>query len=536
VNDEGTWATWSKNLSSQMLSKQPQALAKKQLKNNYDLYKEQYDEIMSLTNPAVRKRLLLDFSSKVDAEAAHLKAAAMPRQANKVLIPIPSLKPNEIYAPGYRDGETVVLIRHPHGGIFEIPELVVNNRNKEGQKILTSNPKDAVGIHPKAAEQLSGADFDGDAVLVIPNNDRSIKTSKPLDRLKDFDPKTSYKETPGMTYMSKKGIGKAMGDISNLITDMTIKGANNDEIANAVRHSMVVIDAYKHKLDYTRSARDHRIPELKKRYQGKSTGGASTLISLASAETRVNQRKERIEIDPKTGKIKYFETGDTYVDKKGKVQPKTIKVTRMSVEDDARKLSSGTPIEEIYADHANRLKALANTSRKDYVTTPNIQRSPTAAVTYKREVDSLKSKLNLAEGEQDRERQAQIIANSKLRLLKENEPALYEEKDKLKKIKGKLIDEARSIVRDGAKREKIDITTKEWEAIQSGAVSNNMLTKILNKADMDQVKSYAMPRTVKEITPAKETRIKAMLDRGYTQAEIGDQLGLSTSIISKFVQ
>ena len=41
---------------------------------------------------------------------------------------------NEIYAPNYRDGENVVLIRYPHGGIFEIPELIVNNKFAEKVK------------------------------------------------------------------------------------------------------------------------------------------------------------------------------------------------------------------------------------------------------------------------------------------------------------------------------------------------------------------------------------------------------------------
>ncbi len=45
-----------------------------------------------------------------------------------------------------------------------------------------------------------------------------------------------------------------MGKISNLITDMT-KGATQDEFARAVRHSMVVIDAEKHKLTTRRANR-----------------------------------------------------------------------------------------------------------------------------------------------------------------------------------------------------------------------------------------------------------------------------------------
>lgn len=46
-----------------------------------------------------------------------------------------------------------------------------------------------------------------------------------------------------------------MGVISNLITDMTLRGADEKELARAVKHSMVVIDAEKHGLDYKRSER-----------------------------------------------------------------------------------------------------------------------------------------------------------------------------------------------------------------------------------------------------------------------------------------
>ena len=67
------------------------------------------------------------------------------------------------------NGERVVLIRHPHGGTFEIPELTVNNKNPDARKIVgTIKSQDAIGIHHKVAEHLSGADFDGDTVLVIP--------------------------------------------------------------------------------------------------------------------------------------------------------------------------------------------------------------------------------------------------------------------------------------------------------------------------------------------------------------------------------
>src|SRR5699024_7671332 len=121
----------------------------------------------------------------------------LPRTEQHVLIPIPGMKDNEVYAPKYNQGERVVLIRHPHGGIFELPELIVNNRNPQASKVLGKNPRDAIGINAKVAEQLSGADFDGDTVLVVPNNSGSVKTSRPLKSLQEFDPKTEYKGFEG---------------------------------------------------------------------------------------------------------------------------------------------------------------------------------------------------------------------------------------------------------------------------------------------------------------------------------------------------
>ena len=75
-----------------------------------------------------------------------------------------------------------------------------------------------------------------------------------------------------------------MGRISNLITDMTLKDATEDELARAVRYSNTVIDAEKHHLDYKKSYSDNNIAELKEKYQGRYTKtgkyseGASTLI------------------------------------------------------------------------------------------------------------------------------------------------------------------------------------------------------------------------------------------------------------------
>jgi len=558
VNEEGDWRSWSKNLSSQVLSKQSPALAKKQLGLALDLKKEEFDEINSLTNPVVKKRLLESFADDCDSSAVHLQAAALPRQASHVILPITSLKQNEVYAPMYNNSENVVLIRHPHGGIFEIAEVTVNNKNKEAQGIM-KGALDAVGIHPSVASKLSGADFDGDTVLVIPNKSGSIKTSPALKALKDFDTKEAYAPYDGMktidggVYDAKTGKvdygGKKpktgpkqqeMGNVSNLITDMTIKGASTDEIARAVKHSMVVIDAEKHHLDYKRSAIENGIAELKKTYQPEGKHGAATLISRASSEKRVDFRTEgkkitdpktgktkRVYIDPKTGEKLYEYEPQTFVNKKGQVVRRTTKSTKLAEAKSAFELSSGTLMESIYAQHADSLKALGNKARLALLNTPNLKYSPSAKKTYADAVASLKKKLTLAIQNKPLERQAQLAANKVYRAKKEANPFMDESEKK--RLRGQALTEARA--RIGAKKTLINITDHEWNAIQAGAVSHNVASQIILNTDLDALKVRSTPRTAYKMTPTKVSRAKTMIAAGYTPAEVASALGVSTTTI-----
>lgn len=540
LNEEGTWDTWSRTLSSQMLSKQNPSLAKNQLGLSYDRKQAEYDEIMSLTNPTIRKKLLQSFSDSCDSAAVHLKAAALPRQSSRVILPVNSLKDNEIFAPGYKNGEKVVLIRHPHGGIFEIPELTVNNKNTAAKRML-GDAIDAVGVNHKVAGHLSGADFDGDTVLVIPNNSGAVKTAPALAKLKDFNPSVSYPKYDGMKAMTKKQTQSEMGKISNLITDMTIRGASMDELARAVRHSMVVIDAEKHNLNYKQSELDNNIPQLKNKYQGRSDAGAATLISKSSSEINVAERKARAyrdggPIDPATGRKMYTPTGESYIkttvsERTGAVKEKVIqrhtRSTKMAETDDARTLSSGTVIESVYATHANKLKALGNQARKSLISTPNSKYSPSAARTYAPEVESLKAKLNIAVRNSPLERKAQLLGTAMYDAKRQANSDL--DKNDLRKLKAASLNTARARV--GAKKTLIEITAKEWEAIQAGAISNNRLSDILDNADLNTVKQLAMPREHKGMSNAKTARAKAMLNRGYTMSEISDALGFSPSTI-----
>lgn len=560
LKSEGEWDNYNKSLSSQFLSKQPIQLIQKQLDLTYKGKAEEFDEIMSLSNPMVKQKLLNDFAEGCDKDAKHLSAAALPRQNSRVLIPIPSLADNEVYAPTYKNGETLVLIRHPHGGTFEIPKLVVNNNNPEA-KALLKNATDAIGINKHVADRLSGADFDGDHVIAIPVNDKvKVQTSEPLKGLIGFDPKGSYPKYEGMRVMTSKQTQIEMGKISNLITDMTLQNATPDELARAVRHSMVVIDAEKHELNWKQSEKDNAIDALKRKYQEnpkskKGYGGASTLISKAEAELKVNEiqkvnkeGKRTYKADPETGKWFYAETGRTYnkvkrdskgnivYDKDGNPIIEThhykTKTTAMDMTDDARTLSSGTVQEEAYANYANRMKALANQSRKEALAIETPKADPAAKETYKNEVQSLNDKLELALRNKPKERTAQLISNVKIESYKENNPNVT--KDKLTKESNKIVAQARLSV--GAGKHQIEIEPKEWEAIQANAISGTKLREILNNSDMDKVRKLATPKQSSSLSDAKVSRIKALDTSGFSIAEIADMMGVSTSTVSKYLK
>ena len=541
LKEEGDWDTGSsKNLSSQFLSKQPMPLIKKQLDLTHANALAEFDEICSLNNPTIKKKLLMDFANNCDGAAVHMKAAALPRQKTQVILPIDSLKDNKIYAPNFKDGEEVVLIRFPHGGIFEIPRLTVDNKNKSAKKIL-GNVTDAVGINSKVAEKLSGADFDGDTVVVIPTKNVRINTADTLKELKGFDPKTEYSTEgkTGVRLMQKSEKGKQMGMVSNLITDMTLKGANDREIARAVRHSMVVIDAVKHKLDYKQSEKDHGIAELKKKYQTRmdgeeeKVGGASTLLSKRKQDTRVPERRGSAMIDPETGKVSYKESGRTYVDKDGKVKKATNTVKLLSTVDDLHSLSSGTDQERAYADYGNKMKSLANEARKEYMATGRLKYSANANKTFENEVNSLYSKLNDAAKNAPKERRAQAIANSVVKAKTQANPDM--DKKEIKKLRQREINNARLSVGASSKDVKIVISDKEWKAIQAGAISDSKLSEILRYTDDKTVRQLATPKATTSVSTAQANRIKRLAASGYTNAEIADIMGKSTSTISKYI-
>lgn len=564
LKEEGDYETQSRTLSSQFLSKQPLPLIRSQLDISYKDYDAQFKEIKSLTNPALKQKMLLDFGDECDSAAQHMKAVAFPRQKQQVILPVPEMKDNEVYAPNWNNGETVALVRYPHGGIFEIPILTVNNNNQAARKYL-GDAADAIGINKTVADQLSGADFDGDTVTVIPLSDRvRINATKPLDGLKGFDPKTEYfvpedkrqsKENPkGIPMMSKAYTQKQMGQVSNLITDMTLQGANMDEIERAVKHSMVVIDANKHNLDYKKSELENDIQSLRALYQPRvdengnpvldkkgnpKAGGAKTLISRRMQTVEVPERKGSAQIDPKTGEISWHETKRTYVDPKtGEIRQAKDKVNLIKETKDLRTLSTGTTQENLYADYGNRLKDLANRARAAAKNTLNTMYDPEAKETYGKEVADLNEKLKVAELNKPRERQAKTRANDRVTIKLQTYPELEnpENAKLLRKIKQTELENARAEVGAKGKAVQIHLTDREWEAIQAGAVSHSKAKEIFQYCDQDELRQRALPRSSTALSLAKVGKIQSLAASGnYTRAEIADMMGVSVSTVSSYL-
>lgn len=594
--DEDEWDKWSDSFSGQFLSKQPLPLIKKQLKITQEQKHAEYDEIMKIDNPVVRKYYLDKFASECDSTAVHLKAAKIPGSKFHVILPLTEgIKDDECYAPNYPNGTKLALIRYPHGGPFEIPVVTVNNNIEQGKKRI-GNGSDAMGITSKTAEQLSGADFDGDTVMAIPTgkNGVNILHTPALEGLKNFDPKEAYPPKSGMVKMTEDNKGREMGVITNLITDMSLQDPSPDELARAVRHSMVVVDAYKHKLDYKQSEKDNGIRELKEKYQrsydadGKlHIGGTTTIVSRATSQARVAKRQGQPKINIKgspdynpelpEGALIYKEAtgpqGAHY--QKAHVNKKTGEVTyteetryqsstKMMEAKNAYELMANPdptqahPKELAYADFANDMKALANTARKEYMMTANMKYDKEAAKTYATEVASLQKKLDTALMNKGIERAAQRKANIAVKEYKQRlidnaraenpdltsddiKKVLKTNKDAISKKGTQALTAARADLGGKSRRERnIEITDDEWKAIQAGAISNSKLEQILNNSDPDSLRSKATPKAAVAVNDVKYGKILSMLNmisadgiNKYTTAEIAKACGVSIETIQK---
>jgi hypothetical protein len=213
------------------------------------------------------------------------------------------------------------------------------------------------------------------------------------------------------------------------------------------------------------------------------------------------------------------------------------KTTKMAATKDARTLidpNGGTKMEYAYADYANKLKALANRARKEALAVKHEPADPNAKKVYYKEVESLDSKLRAALMNSPKERQAQILANVIFKAKKIANPDIADNKDQLKKAKNQSLAVARAQVGANKKTVEVEITPKEWEAIQNRAVSTTKLRSILDNTNMDKVREYASPKT-NALSSAKINIIQAMKNSGYTNAEIAARVGVSSSTVQKYL-
>lgn len=596
VNEQDEWQKWATNdtLPTQFLAKQSPTLIKSQLKEVRDKQKARFEDIMQIPNNTIKSIMLNNFAESCDKQSVHLKAAGLPRQTASVILPGPNVKEGEVFAPNYRNGEKIALIRYPHGGKFEIPILTVNNNNSLAKKMIGADSTTAIGIHHSAAEQLSGADFDGDTVTCIPLSSRvSIRTQNAVKSLIDFEPKVSYKGFDGMKKISKSEGYQEMGKITNLITDMTMIGAPSTDVVNAVKYSMVAIDAHKHNLNLRQAEKDFHISELKKKYRGSSIAGASTLLSRSTSPTYILDRVEKrvSEMTPdeyslwKEGHQIYKNTNKMTKGKDGMYSPRinevdalslpgtkyTIaKVNKLTKEEYSRYLKGDKSVitnkntdnakranmisaydltsggskknpgylpEDIYASHSDALKEMARIARKNARNLPSDKVDIQAKKKYISEVESIKNKLKTKEINSIKEKQATIDATLSIR---ENiRTKDYPDKKEYTKMASRVLAASRN--KYGKEKYKVSITDKELEAIEAHAITKTDIEKLIlsmDDASLEKFQTRISSRNTRTgLTPGQQALIRSKMKTGlYTQQEIADAFGVSISTIRNIIK
>ena len=139
--------------------------------------------------------------------------------------------------------------------------------------------------------------------------------------------------------------------------------------------------------------------------------------------------------------------------------------------------------------------------------------------------------LNEAKKNSIKERTAERLAAAKINERKKVNPDLKGED--LRKYSQRMLSKYREEVGSIPRRKRnINITDKQWEAIQAGAISENKLKLILDNSDPDILRERSIPSNRKGLTPAQISRIKAMANSNFTLQQIADKLGIPKSTVS----
>ena len=601
LREEGDWNEYRKSLSAQFLSKQNLAFARNQLNTSIDNAKTQFDEIAAVKNAQVRNKLLEDFAESCDAKAIDLSAAATTGQLTQVLLPCPSLKSTtynddgsikeygHVYAPNYPDGHKLAIIRYPHANICEIPVLIVNNSNPEG-KTQIGRGLDAIGLPKSALDQLSGADTDGDTgtcidVTKLEELGLHVDTTKYFDELIGFDSKAAAPMTDvtvlnknwnarsdgtsGKT-MSKRDRGLQMGRITNCISNMQkATGVTRDEMVRAMKYSMIVIDAYKHNLDWKGAEQEYGIKEIYDKYssgdkkaiwtvsKASTQGGLETQDFKYESYTKADgtEGQKKVYINTETGEKYWSYTGREY--EKLKEDPTTgkktgtgemVKATQKStgMEDawrrgeDATALVSAynTPMEQEYAKYSNAMHDIANQARKMMVNnTETVVATAEVKAQYVNEVASLKAKLEVAQQNAPKERLAQMYAQAALKSWKANNPEDAKDSDMLKKKRTYFQNQARARTGANGSGTRVKISAKEYEAINAGAVPKNTVTDVLKRCDKNTLNKQAVPHDESAVSDFAIAMVKQWASQDpstrISQELLAKQIDISVSTVSQ---
>jgi LysM repeat protein len=210
---------------------------------------------------------------------------------------------------------------------------------------------------------------------------------------------------------------------------------------------------------------------------------------------------------------------------------------------DARELMSETPhpIERVYADYANSMKKLANKARKESLETGKLEYDKEAAKVYEKEVESLKQKVSQSLLQAPLERKAQLVTGYIVDQKVKNNPERFDRKTpdgkkKIKKLRESTIKQQRAIL--GKSKPSFDITDKEWEAIQAGALRLGTLQQVLQYGDQDRIKQLATPKdtNMPALSSANILTAKAMINSKYTLKEVADSFGVSVSTLQRYLK
>ena len=331
------------------------------------------------------------------------------------------------------------------------------------------------------------------------------------------------------------------------------------EIARAVKHSMVVIDAEKHKLNYKRSAEENGIDALMKRYMthvdrvkygelerwNPKTRKMDRVIDpeklkkdlnpdakYTSASTIISRHKQTVITDGYQVEVPDYKSKKDGATKMVWRNKKETYVINMLKDANVLLGPNATKTEHHYADYVNDLKAFKNKVDDEMANIKMPARDPKAAKIYASEVLSMKEKVDQVKVNRIKERQAQRMAEvtSKAEIARRSEDEVLK-KDDISRIKQQALNKARSMV--GAGRNPVKITDDEWDAVQANAVSGTLLKELVSFMDDAQLKTLATPRENKVMTDSRKAKAKALLANGYTISQVAEAMGVSPSTIGK---